>query len=71
MKDSSVHLGSFNGELSLGWVTVDGHRTYRLSSGELPYGKIMPIAGQACVFDDSGYLVREEPLEDPLSVPDT
>lgn len=71
MKDSSVHLGSFNGELPLGWVTVDGCRTYRLSSGELPYEKIMPIDGQACVFDDSGYLVREEPLEDPPSVPDT
>ena len=71
VKDSSVHLGSFNGELPLGWVTVDGHRTYRLSSGELPYGKIMPIAGQACVFDDNGYLVREGPLEDPPSVPDT
>ena len=71
VKDSSVHLGSFNGELPLGWVTVDGHRTYRLSSGELPYGKIMPIASQACVFDDSGYLVREGPLEDSPSVSDT
>ena len=71
VKDSSVHLGPFNGELPLGWVTVDGHRTYRLSSGELPYGKIMPIASQVCVFDDNGYLVREGPLEDPPSVPDT
>lgn len=31
----------------------------------------MPIASQVCVFDDNGYLVREEPLEDPPSVPDT
>lgn len=31
----------------------------------------MPIASQASVFDDSGYLVREGPLEDSPSVSDT